>query len=76
VDANSPWFGLGACTGRPGCASALADVQADARAAGLSARYAGRRVHFSGCERRCGRPHQVDLDLIATADGYRTVVES
>ncbi|MDK1475446.1 hypothetical protein QNO07_18820 [Streptomyces sp. 549] len=26
----SPWHGVGACTGRPGCAKSLADVRADA----------------------------------------------
>lgn len=30
VDANSPWRGVGACVGRPGCAKALADVRGDA----------------------------------------------
>ncbi|QSB12759.1 precorrin-3B synthase [Natronosporangium hydrolyticum] len=32
VDPASPWVGVTACTGRPGCASALADVRADATA--------------------------------------------
>ncbi|MER7876775.1 nitrite reductase [Streptomyces solisilvae] len=27
---DSPWLGVGACTGRPGCAKSLADVRADA----------------------------------------------
>lgn len=30
TDPASPWYGLGACTGRPGCAKSLADVRADA----------------------------------------------
>ncbi|MFF3438646.1 precorrin-3B synthase [Streptosporangium sp. NPDC002721] len=30
VDPASPWIGVTACTGRPGCAKSLADVQADA----------------------------------------------
>ncbi|MEU4541068.1 precorrin-3B synthase [Streptosporangium sp. NPDC023825] len=33
VDPASPWIGVTACTGRPGCAKSLADVQADAAAA-------------------------------------------
>lgn len=70
VDAGSRWFRLSACTGRPGCAKALADVQSDARAA--EGRWPGRQVHWSGCERRCGRPRDTDLDLIATTEGYRT----
>ncbi|SDI30134.1 precorrin-3B synthase [Sinosporangium album] len=33
ADPASPWVGVTACTGRPGCAKSLADVQADAAAA-------------------------------------------
>lgn len=66
TDPDSPWHGATACTGRPGCAKALADVRADApRLLGG----AGRSVHFSGCERRCGRPRGA-IDVLATADGY------
>ncbi len=69
VSADSPWVGVSACAGRPGCAKALADVQADARA-GLQ-RWPGRVVHWSGCSRRCGRPAGTDVDVVATATGYR-----
>ncbi|GAA0444848.1 precorrin-3B synthase [Acrocarpospora corrugata] len=31
-DPRSPWVGITACTGRPGCAKSLTDVRADARA--------------------------------------------
>ncbi|MEU3690931.1 cobalamin biosynthesis protein CobG [Streptomyces narbonensis] len=61
----SPWAGVSACTGRPGCAKSLADVRADA--APGSAR--GLPVHYSGCERRCGHPHGTWVDVVATADG-------
>jgi precorrin-3B synthase len=33
TDGRSPWVGVGACVGRPGCARSLADVRADATAA-------------------------------------------
>ncbi|MFI2026248.1 nitrite reductase [Streptomyces buecherae] len=33
TDAASAWHGVGACTGRPGCAKSLADVRADAAGA-------------------------------------------
>jgi precorrin-3B synthase len=67
VDRTSRWYGLTACTGRPGCAKALADVQADARG---SARVDSVPVHWSGCARRCGRPRTAHRDVLATTDGY------
>jgi precorrin-3B synthase len=70
VDAASPWYRVSACTGRPGCARALADVQADARTAALAGRWPGRTVRWSGCERRCGRPAGTEVDVIATENGY------
>lgn len=68
VRPDSPWADVSACTGRPGCAKALADVQTDARAA--IGRWPGRVVHWSGCERRCGRPAQTGIDVVATGNGY------
>jgi precorrin-3B synthase len=69
VDDRSPWLRVTACAGRPGCASALADVQADA--AGFGARWPGRIVHVSGCGRHCGRPAATEIDVTATSEGYR-----
>ncbi|WP_239377083.1 nitrite reductase [Frankia sp. Cj5] len=68
VDDTSPWYWLSACTGTPGCTSALADVQTDAAAA--AGRWPGRHAHFSGCRRRCGRPADTRIDVIATDEGY------
>ena len=68
VDDASPWLRVTACAGRPGCASALADVQADAAA--LAARWPGRIVHVSGCGRHCGRPAATEVDVTATSEGY------
>jgi precorrin-3B synthase len=72
TDPASPWVGVTACTGRPGCAKSLADVQEDAR------RWvAGRSgptevpVHWAGCERRCGLPRGPVVQMVATADGYQ-----
>ncbi|WP_326638541.1 precorrin-3B synthase [Streptosporangium sp. NBC_01755] len=107
-DPASPWLGLTACAGRPGCAKALADVHADVHAgvhadvhtyihadihagvhpnAGDTGSEAGADgpddvhpsrgltralpVHWSGCERRCGRPRGRVVDVVATGDGYR-----
>jgi precorrin-3B synthase len=69
TDAASPWLRVTACAGRPGCASALADVQADA--AGFAARWPGRIVHVSGCGRHCGRPAATEIDVTATSEGYQ-----
>jgi precorrin-3B synthase len=68
VDDSSPWLRVTACAGRPGCASALADVQADAAA--FAARWPGRIVHVSGCGRHCGRPAATEIDVTATSEGY------
>jgi precorrin-3B synthase len=53
---------VSACIGRPGCAKARADVRADARRVTA-------RAHFSGCERRCGKPRDA-LDVVAADGGY------
>jgi precorrin-3B synthase len=71
VDPGSPVPLVSACAGRPGCAKALADVRADARA-GLAADLFTGRVHLSGCERRCGSPHGVHRALVAGPDGRYT----
>ncbi|MEU4092587.1 precorrin-3B synthase [Streptomyces sp. NPDC026673] len=76
---ESPWRGVTACAGRPGCAKSLADVRADAEAALRDALpEPGHRllpVHLSGCERRCGHPDGAWVDVVAGADGrYRVAV--
>ncbi len=80
TDPGSPWLGIGACTGLPGCAKSLADVRADAgrTAARTTAGGEGRTVplpvYFSGCERRCGHPGGRWVDALATGAGYRITV--
>lgn len=69
TDPDSPWHGVTACTGRPGCAKSLADVRADA-VEWIRTRTSNVPVHWSGCERRCGRPVGA-VDMVATGDGYR-----
>jgi len=71
VGADSPWYQVSACAGQPGCAKSLADVQADARAWALGTRdRPGPSVHWSGCERRCGRPIDAAVDFVAHGEGY------
>ncbi|MFI7025535.1 precorrin-3B synthase [Micromonospora sp. NPDC049900] len=74
VDAASPWVGVTACAGRPGCASALADVRADATAALTAAAppaAAALPLHWAGCDRCCGRPAGPAALAVATGAGYR-----
>lgn len=56
--------GVSACIGLPGCAKSRADVRADARRLTSAT-----RAHFSGCERRCGRPRGA-ADVLASDGGY------
>ncbi|CAM5486344.1 cobalamin biosynthesis protein CobG [Streptomyces badius] len=66
---DSPWAGVGACIGRPGCAKSLSDVRAEA---GAAVGPVGRLpVYWSGCERRCGHPHGEWIDVVVTPDGHR-----
>lgn len=67
---DSHWYGLSCCAGRPGCAKSLADVQAEAATAPHEP---GVITHWSGCERRCGRPRNTTVDVIATAHGYERI---
>ncbi|MFH8374708.1 cobalamin biosynthesis protein CobG [Streptomyces cyaneofuscatus] len=66
---DSPWTGVGACIGHPGCAKSLSDVRAEAGAAvGPPGRLP---VYWSGCERRCGHPHGEWIDVVVAPDGHR-----
>lgn len=71
TSADSPWHGVSACTGRPGCAKSLSDVRADV-ARWVGTPHAG-RVHWSGCARRCGRPAGDVVEFVATGDGYEEI---
>ena len=68
VTPGSPWTGVTACAGRPGCAKSLADVRADATAA---ARFVdGLPIHWAGCARACGSPNGPHVLAEATPGGY------
>ncbi|WP_083473397.1 hypothetical protein [Frankia sp. R43] len=84
TDPGSPWTRVTTCAGRPGCASALADVRSDAARAVDAGRLiplgaaappgpttaAGPRAHWSGCARRCGQPASRHLAVVAGPAGY------
>jgi precorrin-3B synthase len=74
VSAGSPWTGVTACAGRPGCGKALADVRRDAEAvvrggAGSEGRLLP--VHWVGCARGCGSPGGEHVRVEATGHGYQ-----
>jgi precorrin-3B synthase len=72
LDPQSPWLGVTACTGRPGCAKALADVRRDAATVhGRETAAPALPVHWVGCERRCGTPSGQSIEVLATSAGYR-----
>lgn len=75
VEANSPWNGVTACAGRPGCAKSWTDVRGDASRA-LPLLPAGAAVHFAGCARRCGRPRGHVVDVVAGESGYEVTSPS
>ena len=76
LDPDEPGVRVSACTGRPGCAKALADVRADAAAMIESGEVPELPVHWSGCGRRCGRPRGMAIDVVATEDGYAVTKEA
>ncbi|WP_240979459.1 cobalamin biosynthesis protein CobG [Streptomyces sp. HNM0574] len=79
---GSPWLGVGACTGLPGCAKSHRDVRADAARAvdgpNTGPGGGGSRplpVYWSGCERRCGHPQDgAWVDVTAGETGYTVAV--
>lgn len=74
-DTNSPWLRVTACTGKPGCLSALSATQADAAQLIASGQAPAALVHFSGCERRCGHPLVPHVEYLATSEGEYEVTQ-
>ena len=70
TDSSAGWLRVSACIGMRGCAKANADVRADA-AEVMRSLPTGPRLHFAGCERRCGSPGEEHVDVLATGHGYR-----
>jgi precorrin-3B synthase len=72
LDPASPWTGVTACAGRPGCAKSRADVRADALAAHTGRPAPDVAVHWAGCERGCGSPAGPHVRMLALSTGdYR-----
>lgn len=71
-DDTSPWLGVSACVGSPGCERSRADVRAEAVRAASSGAAEG-PVHYVGCERACGSPVSGTV-LVATGEGFQPLV--
>lgn len=74
-DSASPWLRVSACTGTPGCASALSATQQDAAQLIATGEVPDALVHFSGCERRCGHPLVPHVEYLATSEGEYEVTQ-
>lgn len=66
ADEASLWSVVSACIGAPACRKSAIDTQRTAvELVGLLPPDQRRRLHLSGCERRCGSPAGDHLDLVA-----------
>ncbi len=65
TEAGSAWDMLSACVGAPSCRRTHVQTMALAREAVVELPLTARRVHVSGCDRRCGAPAQEHIDVIA-----------
>jgi precorrin-3B synthase len=61
-----------ACPGRPACASAAADIRADAKRLQTMVPPDG-ILHLSGCAKGCAHPGPAAITLVATETGYRLI---
>jgi ferredoxin-nitrite reductase len=64
---DNPWRFLIACSGSTGCASGLADVQADAQHLAQLPNLTQTTIHLSGCDKFCAHRGVSDLTLVGVA---------
>jgi precorrin-3B synthase len=69
-DPDAPLASMIACSGSTGCASAMADTQADgAKLARLLENTGARPVHLTGCPKSCAAIRPAPATLVAVSDG-------
>jgi precorrin-3B synthase len=66
TDPESPWTKITACVGAPGCAKSEMNTREVAVELASKERPPVRRVHVSGCERRCGAPAGDHEELVGS----------
>jgi precorrin-3B synthase len=75
-NATSPLVNVSACAGRPGCARSLADVRGDAlRTHTGPTTGIPLPVHWTGCQRGCGRPADRHVQVRAVGTGYEVSLD-
>jgi precorrin-3B synthase len=76
LSSASPLFNVSSCAGRPGCARSLADVRGDAlRIHTAPTTGTPLPVHWSGCQRGCGRPADRHVQVRAVGTGYEVSLD-
>ena len=72
-DAHDPRARIIACPGHPACASAAADIRADAAQFATVLPSGIGPLHISGCVKGCAHPGPAPLTLVATPQGYAMI---
>lgn len=71
VDLADAYANIMCCAGAPGCAAALANVQADAHKLAAALRHEARTViHLVACPKSCTATHAKPVTLLATQPGF------
>ena len=70
LDPLSPWRGITACAGAPGCAKAAAATRPVAARLARVSSAAGLDVHVVACGRRCGAPTGDHVEVLAGPSGF------